>query len=56
MIDLTPGDFAYLKTYIEKKGMGIKPFVMVECKECGGTAPVGITFQDSFLIPEFKFE
>ena len=56
MIELTPGEFAYLKTYIEKKGMGIKPFVMVECKECGGTAPVGITFQDSFLIPEFKFE
>jgi len=56
MIELEPGDFAYLKNYIEKKGMGIKPFVMVECQKCGGTGPVGVTFQEYFFVPEYKFE
>lgn len=56
IIELEPGNFSYLKTFIEKKGMGIKPFVMVECKECGGTATIAVSFQENFIIPEFKFE
>lgn len=56
IIELNPGDFSYLKTYIEKKGMGIKPFVLVECKECGGTATIAVSFQENFIIPEYKFE
>lgn len=54
--DIEPGDFSYLKTYIEKKGMGIKPIVRVECKDCGGTGLVPVAFQESFFIPEYKFE
>lgn len=56
IIDLNPGDFSYLKTYVEKKGMGIKPLVTVECKDCGGTGLVPVAFQESFFIPEYKFE
>lgn len=56
MIELNPGDYSYFKTYVEKKGMGIKPFVMVECKECGGTASIAVSFREDFIIPEYKFE
>lgn len=53
---IEPGDYSYIKTYMEKKGMGMKPFVNVECKECGGTTPVGVSFREDFLIPEYKFD
>lgn len=56
IIGVEPGDYSYLKTYMEKKGMGMKPFVNIECKECGGTAPVGVSFREEFLIPEYKFD
>jgi hypothetical protein len=56
IIELNPGDYSFLKTYMEKKGMGIKPFVTIECKECGGTASVAVSFREEFVIPEYKFE
>ena len=56
IIGIEPGDYSYLKTYMEKKGMGMKPFVNIECKECGGTAPVGVSFREEFLVPEYKFD
>jgi hypothetical protein len=54
--ELDPSDYAYLRTYMEKKGMGIKPYINATCKECGGTAPIGVSFQSAFFIPEYKFE
>jgi len=54
--ELDPGDFAYMRSYMEKKGMGIKPYVNVTCKECGGTVPVAVSFRSDFFIPEYKFE
>ena len=56
IINMNPGDYAYLKTYMEKNGMGIKPYVNVSCQECGGTAPVAVSFREDFFIPEYKFE
>ena len=54
ILDMEPGDFSYISTYIENNGMGIKPYMNATCSRCGGTGPVGITFQSSFLFPEFK--
>ena len=56
LIELDPGSFTYLKTLIEKNGMGIKPYVNVSCKECGGTAVAAVSFREEFLFPEAKFE
>jgi len=56
IIELEPGDYSYLRTYMEKKGMGIKPFVNITCKQCGGTAAVAVSFRSDFFIPEYKFE
>lgn len=56
LIELDPGDYAYLKGYMEKYGMGIKPYVNVNCNECGGSAIVPIGFQEDFLIPTYMFE
>jgi len=54
--EMDPGEYVYLRSYMEKKGMGIKPFVNVECQECGGTAPVPVSFREDFIIPQYNFE
>ncbi len=54
--ELSPGDYSYIKTIIEKNGMGIKPYVNVTCKECGGTAVVAVSFRDDFFTPQYKAE
>jgi hypothetical protein len=54
--DLEPTDFSYLRSYMEKNGMGIKPFINVKCESCGGSTPVGISFRADFFIPDYKFE
>lgn len=56
LINLDPGDYSYLRTYFEKKGMGIKPFVNITCNSCGGTAVTAVNFRADFFIPETKFE
>lgn len=56
LVELNPGDYSYLRTFMEKKGMGIKPYINVTCKECGGTAVVAVSFREEFFIPQFKFE
>ena len=56
IINMNPGDYSYLKSYMEKNGMGIKPYVNVSCQECGGTAPVAVSFREDFFVPEYKFE
>ena len=56
ILGVDPGDYSYLKSYMTKKGMGIKPFVNIECQECGGTASIAVSFREDFIVPEFKFE
>lgn len=54
--NIGPGEFSYLKTYINKNGMGVKPYINVTCKKCGGVSPVGITFREDFFLPEYQTE
>lgn len=56
IVELAPGDYAYLRSLMEKSGMGIKPYVNVTCKDCGGNAPIGVSFRADFFIPEYKAE
>jgi hypothetical protein len=52
--EMNPQDFAYFNSYINKWSFGIKPYIQVTCKNCGGIAPMGITFQGDFWIPEVE--
>lgn len=54
--NMNTGDFAYMTSFFEKYGMGVKPYINAECKKCGGTSPVGISFRADFFIPDYKFE
>lgn len=56
LVEMNPGDYSYIRTYMDKKGMGIKPYINVTCNECGGTAVVAVSFREEFFIPSFKFE
>lgn len=56
VMNMEPGDFTYIASYIQKYGMGIKPYVNVKCDNCGGTGPVGISFRSDFFLPNYKFE
>jgi ribosomal protein S27E len=56
IIDMNPGDFSYIGSYIEKFGMGIQPYMNVKCNDCGGTAQLGISFRSDFFVPTYKFE
>jgi len=56
IIDMSPGEYSYLRAYMEKNGMGIKPMVNVVCKNCGGSAQVAVSFRSEFFIPEYQFE
>jgi hypothetical protein len=54
--DLSPEDYSYIISYIEKYGMGVKPYINVTCKLCGGTSPVGMTFRPDFILPTYKID
>lgn len=56
MTTIDPEDFTYLNSYIEKYGMGVKPYMNVTCKKCGGVSPVGISFRSEFFLPTYNFE
>lgn len=56
MIEVDPVDYSYLNSYIEKYGMGVKPYMNVTCNKCGGIAPVGISFRSEFFLPSYSFE
>jgi len=49
---LSPGDFSTLSTYVEEYGIGIDPVMNVTCLECGGNAPMGVTFRPDFFLPK----
>lgn len=56
IIDMSPSDFSYINAYIEKFGMGIQPYMNIDCVGCGGRSQQGITFQPDFFVPTYKFE
>jgi len=56
VLGMEPTDFAYISSYIEKYGMGIKPYVNVKCTNCGGISPTGISFRGDFFLPSYQFE
>jgi len=49
-------NFSMIVSYIEKIGMGLKPYMNVKCTKCGGVSPMAITFQQSFFLPSYKFD
>lgn len=51
---LSPEDFAFILTYIDKWAMGVDPTMNVECMRCGGNVPMGITFRSDFFIPKYS--
>lgn len=55
LTELFPGDYAYIESYIESFDIGISESMDVKCNKCGGTSPVGITFQKEFFLPKFVF-
>lgn len=56
VLGLDPQDFSLIVSYIDKFGMGLKPFMNVKCNKCGGTSQMAITFHKSFFFPSYKFE
>jgi len=54
--NVTPEDFSYVVSYIDKFGMGIKPEMTVTCTKCGGQSLEAVTFQPSFFFPSYKFD
>lgn len=56
VLALDPQDFSYISTYIDKYSIGIDPIMNVECKLCGGTSPMGISFRGEFFLPKCSIE
>lgn len=52
VLDISPGDLSYLTTYLEEYGIGIEPTMNIECRECGGVVPMGVTFRPDFFLPK----
>lgn len=52
VLDMSPRDLSYITTYIDAYGIGIEPNMNVECQECGGVAPMGVTFRPDFFLPK----
>lgn len=55
LVNLFPGDYAYVESYIESFDIGIAHEMEVKCNKCGGTSPMGISFHKEFFIPRFEF-
>ena len=54
--ELSPSDYAYLISYINKWSFGINPFVNVTCEHCGGASVMGVSFQGDFWVPEIPID
>jgi len=54
VLGMDPDDFAFLATYIDENGMGLKPVMNVTCTDCRRITPVGITFRSEFFLPTYK--
>lgn len=49
-------DYVMLTNYIDKYGMGIKPYMNVTCDKCGGKSLMAVTFHRSFMLPTYNFK
>tara|TARA_R110001592_G_scaffold362233_3_gene675461 strand:+ start:6658 stop:7554 length:897 start_codon:yes stop_codon:yes gene_type:complete len=56
LINLEPIDYGKIESYINHYDMGISPLMNVECKNCGGTAPVAVGFHPEFFVPKAGLE
>ncbi len=56
ILDLAPGDFSYISSYMDKFSMGVKPYVNAVCKKCGGTAPCAVSFRADFFFPKYQID
>lgn len=54
VLNMSPEDFSYIISYIDKFGMGVKPELNVTCSICGGAAQVVAGFSGSFMLPTYK--
>jgi len=53
ILDMHPGDFAQISTFITNNVVGIDPWINAKCEKCGGTSQIGITFREDFFIPKY---
>jgi len=54
VLGLTAGDLSYLVTYTDEYKIGVEPVMNIECNECGGNVPMGVTFRGDFFLPKRK--
>ena len=52
--DILPTDYSRIMSYINKFGMGIKPYLNVKCENCSGVTQTMLSFDSSFFFPEYK--
>jgi len=54
---MSPNDYVYFLSYVEKWSFGIKWVINVACPLCGGNTPMGATFlgDSSFWLPRHDF-
>jgi hypothetical protein len=51
-----PKIYSQVKGYLNNFDFGVSNILNVKCNKCGGTAPVGITFQSDFFLPNYQFD
>jgi len=52
VLEFSPRDLSYVTTYLDEYGIGIEPNMNIECTECGGVVPMGVTFRSDFFLPK----
>lgn len=52
--NMSPIDYVHFVNYLDKYSFGVKPYIKVNCKSCGGQTLMGITFQQDFWIPSIN--
>jgi hypothetical protein len=54
LTEIDAESFVDITSHIEKYSIGVDPVMNVVCSDCGGTAPMGISFHPSFFVPVRK--
>ena len=52
VLEFSPRDLSYVTTYLDEYGIGIESNMNIECTECGGVVPMGVTFRADFFLPK----
>lgn len=51
---LSPVDYAYLESYLEKSSVGLEPTIDVKCQKCGGASDTMLPFRPDFFLPKVR--